>query len=146
MTQTNQKETTKLKEKSTRVKRKRLEKAGPLYIDPQHLEPGKHYRVVNDSPGEIQRRIRMGYKITENRDLEVGDKSLNPTRLGSAVVLDVGRTLEKKGVLMEIPVEDYQEIVDELNELADEQEDRMYAELDEDKKGTYYGGIRKDKV
>ncbi len=134
----------KLKEKSTRVKRKRLEKAGPLFIETQQLEQGKHYRIVNDDPGEIQRRIRMGYKITEDKNIEVGDKTLTPSRLGSAVVVDVGRRTEKKGVLMEIPVEDYQEILEELDEQADAQQEAMFKELNEDKKGTYYGGVKKE--
>jgi hypothetical protein len=141
----NQNKETKLKDKSTRVKRRRLEKAGPLFIDQNQLEPGKHYRIVNDRPGEIQRRIRMGYKIVENKDINVGDTVLTKSRLDSAVVMDVGRTKELKGILMEIPSEDHEEILDELKEESENIEEQMLdKEIDSKDKAKFYGGIRKE--
>lgn len=140
---------TKLAEKTKRVKKKRLEKGGPLYIDPTLLKEGFRYRVVNDSPGEVRRRLRMGYEIVEDREMKVGDQNANTSsRLGNAVTLDVGVSKELKGVLMRIPEEDYQEILDELHDLTLDTEAAMFDEptkdLTDKERNTLYGGIRKE--
>jgi len=140
---------TKLKEKSTRVKRRRLDRAGPLFIDEKHLEAGFHYRIVNDSPAELNKRMRMGYEIVQDKNIEVGDQIVgNSSRLGSAVAVNVSGTSEQKGVLMRIPVEDHAELVEELNEETDKQEEAMFADTLSDlsvkERNTIYGGIKKE--
>ena len=138
----NSKEVAKLKEKSTRVKRKRLDVAGPLYVDPQQLEQGYVYRIVADRPGNIARRQHMGYEIVENKNIEVGDNAEKTSRLGSAVVIETGRKKEEKSVLMRIRVEDYEEIVAEKNEEADAREEAIFADLNGE--GKFYGGLKKE--
>ncbi|HEY1645636.1 MAG TPA: hypothetical protein VGF75_04660 [Candidatus Saccharimonadales bacterium] len=138
---------TKLKEKSTRVKRKRLEKAGPLFIDDSNFEQGYHYRIVNVSAGEVARRQKMGYEVVEDKDLVVGDQTAaQSSKLGSAVILDVGRTSELKGVLIRIPNDEYQEILDELHELTVKKEQALFEEPMKDlttaEKNSLYGGVK----
>jgi hypothetical protein len=141
---------TKLAEKTTRVKRKRLDRAGPLYIDPTHLADGFHYRIVNDSPGEIARRKNMGYEIVQDSTLDVGDNHAAKTsRLGSTVTIETGRSSQSTSVLMRISDDEYQEILEELADAANEKEASMLEgdatkELSHRERGAIYGGVKKD--
>lgn len=117
-----EKKETKLKDKSKRERRTRLGLSGPLYIDPEKLDPTKRYVLVNDTPGSIQKRQRMGYTIVQNKDITVGDSTvMNSSKLGTVVSVDVGRSTDMKGILMEISAEDHAELLEEYQELADEQ-------------------------
>ncbi len=111
------KKETKLKEKSTRVKRNRLQRKGRLYIDPKHLEEGFHYRVVNDEPGEVNRRKLQGYEVVQNRDIEMGEGVTQSSSMGSVVSVTVDKQVGTKGILMRMPNEDYQECLEELDEI-----------------------------
>ena len=115
-----EKKETKLKDKSTRIKRNRLQKKGRMYIDPTNLEAGFHYRVVNDEPGEVARRKLQGYEVVQSKDTEFGEGVTKSANLGSVVSVTVDKTLGTKGILMRMPNEDYQECLDELNEMNKE--------------------------
>lgn len=117
----------KLKEKTTRVKRTRIEQAGPLYIDDKYNRDGFRRRIVADRPGQIRKYEKLGYTIVTDETLVGDQKAGTTTRLGSAVTVDLGRTHELKGVLMEIPEDIYQEIQAEKAEEYDEI-DRALAE------------------
>lgn len=114
---TTEKKETKLKEKSTRVKRNRLQRKGRMYIDPNYLEKGFHYRVVNDEPGEIARRKEQGYEVVQSKEIVMGEGVTKSSTPGSVVSVTVDKTTGTKGILMRMTDEDHQECLDELNEI-----------------------------
>lgn len=137
------KKSMKLAEKSKRPRRTRIEKAGPLYIDESIKEPGWHYLIANDVPGSIKRRLNMGYEIVEDKNVDIGDKSVtNPSKITSTVTVDVGRSKEIKGILMRIRDEEYKEIMDEYDADALEQIEDVLDDV-KGKIPNLYGQIKK---
>ncbi len=83
---------------------------GRLYIDPKYQRPGRQLRVVNDTPGNIEYALSLGYRfITDST--KVGDGSLqNTNEAGSAVKIEVGKYHgSQKAYLMDCPIEHFQE-------------------------------------
>lgn len=140
---------TTLTSKADRPKRSRLQRAGKMYIDPKHFEAGYHYRIVNDVPGEIARRRNMGYEVVIDKDIEIGDQvTSNAKGLGSAVSVIVNDK-GMRAILMRMPSDEYQEIIDELNEentrIEKNYKTRALAEAGGSDKDVY-GGITSDQV
>jgi len=74
---------------------------------PEHLKnPEFVYRWVNDTGVNMQRYLDAGYEVVEDENMEVGEGSVESTRLpGKAVTKSVGRTREESNtvaVLMRI--------------------------------------------
>jgi len=120
-----------LESKSTRVKRRSIERAGPLTID--HIkEAGFHYRIA--SPKNLARYEAMGYEIVKS-DQEVGDTTATKSKkIGSAVTVEVGGG--RKDVLMRIPVDIYEEIQEEKRENTKKQLDATSVDLGPSQVGT----------
>ncbi len=117
------KKETNLKEKSTRVRRKDMQQAGPLYIDESLKTPGKVLRIVNaDKPGRVKYLQRLGYTIKEDPDFKVGDDIVGKSLLGSSVTVELSTTTGKhcQGVVMEIDEDIYDEIKADKEEEAQE--------------------------
>lgn len=125
--------------KSNRVRRKRLQQAGPLFVDEKHKKAGMHYYIVNDEPGMIKRFEGMGYSIVHDSATEIGDTATSG-KFGSAVTVEVGRTSQLTGVLMEIDDEGWQEIREELQEKTDAEE----RQISETGIPTQYGDITRE--
>lgn len=87
------------------------DEVGPLYINERFKEDGYFYRVVDSTrPGRIDRHLRIGYEIVEDENLKVGQNTAsNTSNLGASVTVELGRKESKKGILMRIPLEKYQQ-------------------------------------
>jgi hypothetical protein len=132
---------TKLQEKSKRVKRKRLEQVGPLFVDDQYKRAGFVRRFVNNTPGAIKRAEKLGYTVVQE-DMQVGDSTVSNTKpLDSAVSVVVDKKTGQKAYLMEIPREEWEEIQAEKAEMDRFQE----AGLADTGIETQYGAITKGK-
>lgn len=112
---------TKLKDKSARVKRRRLQQSGPLFIDPDQLDSDFHYRIVNDSAYQINKRKKMGYEVVQDSNVDIGDGGASSTNgLGSVPSVVVDKTTGQRGILMRIHKDERAEILEELNEINDD--------------------------
>lgn len=127
-----------LKEKSTRIRRNRVATAGPLFIDEKYNRPGFVRRIVNDTPGKLDRAKRLGYTVVQDTELQIGDSPANTS--GTAVTVQVGRSKPMTGVLMEIPVDMWEENQAEKEEINKENE----AELDQLGIETQHGAITRE--
>jgi len=71
-----------------RVVRKPLHQRGPQTIASGQLEPGYHYRFVNDVGSRIENFKAAGYELVTDESLTVGDSRVSdPSRLGSSKVV-----------------------------------------------------------
>lgn len=140
-----EKKETKLKEKSTRVKRNRLKRKGKIYIDEKHLETGFHYRVVNDEPGEVARRKEQGYEVVQNSTIEPGEGVTKTSNLGSVVSVTVDRS-GTKGVLMRMPNDIYEECLEELDEMNRDVDNAILERSGINRKDVYGSVTKEDKL
>lgn len=70
--------------------------------------PGYFRKVFNDMDDNIQRRIEDGYAIVQDSDIQSGDRIAGrDSQMGTPASKNVGGGV--KGVLMEIPMEWYEE-------------------------------------
>ncbi len=91
-------------------KNRALKNKGPLYVDPDCLEPGFHYRVVNDvdNGARVAQMEGLGYEIVAQADLQLGADGVNkPKSLGTNATRTVGEGIT--GILMRVPNEIYQD-------------------------------------
>jgi hypothetical protein len=64
-----------------------LVESGPLYIDPIHKKPGYVYEFISNAPGEIEKKLRLGYEVVIDT-LKVGQEKASTThKFGSAVTV-----------------------------------------------------------
>lgn len=101
------------------VKKRRLEALelqGPLYVSPEHKKAGFHYQFVDaTTPGTVDRYERLGFTVVK-RDINVGDgKPNDSSRFGSAVTVQSRDSILL--VLMEIPLDIFEEIEEERREM-----------------------------
>jgi hypothetical protein len=87
--------------------------------------PGFVRRFVNDTPGNIKRRLDQGYEIVQD-DVQIGDTgSLTDKGMGSVPQKVVDKTTAMKAVLMEIPEDWYNEDQAEKAKVLKEREDQI---------------------
>lgn len=123
------------KSRANRPKRKKLGKTNVLTFD--NKDPDYVYRVFNDKDGRIKKAQEAWWEIVED-EAQLGDqKTGEPSKMGSAVVKEVGGGMQ--GVLMRIPRDIYEqdqlEKQSEINEI--EESIKAYAKT----KG-HYGEIK----
>ena len=95
-----------VKSPSGRTKRASTIARGPLAV--RGLEPGYHYRFVNDVDDKVQAFRETGYEPVLDKDVNVGDKRVNvPATEGSVKSISVGGGT--KAVLMRIRQDWYDE-------------------------------------
>lgn len=85
------------------------EELGRLYIDEKHKEHGYVYRIVDaDRAGRVRQLEKYGYEVVHDESVKVGqDTASNPSRLTTAVTLELGTNTPRNGILMRIPEELY---------------------------------------
>jgi hypothetical protein len=104
-----------------RPKRRGFEARKVLMI-PQR--EGYHRHVFNDVGNNISRRIEDGYAIVEGEVASVMDeRTLQASQMGAGMTKHVGGGV--RGVLMEIPQEDYDEYQKERFERLDERDKQV---------------------
>lgn len=95
-----------VKSPSGRTKRASDVKRGPLAV--RGLEPGYHYRFVNDEDDKVQAFTEAGYEPVLDKDVNIGDKRVDKaTAEGSVKTVSVGGGT--KAVLMRIRQDWYDE-------------------------------------
>ena len=98
------------KEASIReVRKESLRKQGPLYVAPEYKRQGHVTHWVAAVPGEIEHKERLGFKVVQKQDIEVGDgKPKDSSKFGSAVTVQskCGTLL----VLMETTIDNWRAI------------------------------------
>ncbi len=113
-----------------------------LAMDESLRKPGKKYRLVNCTPGNIERYRSMGYEIAQ-AGIHKGEGSLSEavSAFGCAEV-EVGRKASSKAVWMETDEENAQILREIEDDKAREQEAQIYkSEIPDDSRIGY---IRKD--
>lgn len=104
--------------------------------------PGFVRRIVNNTPGRIQAFLDAGYEVVTD-GTEVGDPATGLSKgTSSASTRQVGGGIE--GVLMEIPVELYNEDQAEKQDLVDRTEQAILPD-EEDMQGKMYGSVSIDR-
>lgn len=74
----------------------------------QGKDPNYEYRIVNDTPGRIDKFKEAGYEVVEDENVTIGDRRLTaPSQQGSAKTVSVGQGIT--GVLMKIKREWWEE-------------------------------------
>lgn len=110
-----------------RAKRNRtLSRRGPLYIPEDQKDPNFVYRIVADrgQGARVQQLLDLGYEFVTNKDMTIGDESLQkPAQLGAHVTRALGGG--ENGILMRIP----KEIYEDARKLKDADVDRQDAAL-----------------
>lgn len=102
---------------SGRVKRTPLGQRNVLTV--KNKDPNYHYRIVNDAGDNIQRRLDLGYAITEDASKDVGDKRVSSgTPIGNMISVGQGT----KAVVMRIPKEFHEEDAKYVEDKATQQE------------------------
>lgn len=87
-------------------------------------DPAFEYRIVNDTPGRIQRFLDAGYEIVTDEDLTVGDKKVaTPTGEGTPKKISTGGGMTS--YVMRISKEWYKEDQDAKQAQIDEMENSM---------------------
>lgn len=100
--------------------------------------PGYRRRMVNDTPGRIDRMKELGYTIVED-NIEIGEQRADTpsSDMGGSVTRPVGGGVT--GYLMETPEDLYQEGREELEEMClNSEEDAM---PDESEAGEIEGKV-----
>ncbi len=104
--------------------------------------PGFVRRIVNNTPGRIQAFLDAGYTVVTD-GTEVGDHATGlSSGVGSASTRQVGGGVE--GVLMEIPIELYNEDQAEKQSQVDRTEQAILPD-EEDMQGKMYGSVSIDR-
>lgn len=123
------------KSRANRPKRKKMGKSNVLTFDGK--DPNYVYRVFNDKDGRIKKAQEAWWEIVE-ADEQLGDeKACEPTKMGSAVVKEVGGGIQ--GVLMRIPRDIYEQDQLEKQQEIDEIEQSIKAHA---KQKGHYGEIK----
>jgi len=138
------------KPKPARKKRQRLDAAPSKKRIPLHkrntikseARPGFVRRIVNDTAGRVQAFIDAGYTVVTD-GTEVGDHATGlSSGTGTASTRQVGGGVQ--GVLMEIPVELYNEDQAEKQAQVDQTEHAILPE-EQDMQGKMYGSVSIDR-
>lgn len=86
--------------------------------------PGFHRHFINDIDDRVQKALNAGYRIVEDESIQIGsDYAGKDNPLGRARVKHVGKGM--KAVLMEIPIEFYEEDQKAKQRLNDERTKTM---------------------
>lgn len=112
----------------------------------EDMDPTFHYCWVGDYPirgiSQVELFKQAGYEFvvrTRDHSVNVGDPKLDrPSQIGEKVSMPLGNQV--MGYLMRVPNEIWQEEMQLLAKMADDQERSIYPDLDKD--GTLYGSIK----
>lgn len=126
-----------------KIRRLGLVENGPLYVDPKLKKEGHHYRIVNDTPGNIDKFKRIGYSVEESNTNAESSHIDTGSKIGSATTIEVGRSRPQKAVLMSVPSEIKEEIDEERRDINREVE-RSVGNVNIPRENLY-GSIKHDK-
>jgi len=109
-------------------------------------KPGFVRRWVNDVVGRLEKFDRAGWVPVDRNDVDVnhGEVAGSNTHLGSGVSKDVGRTRAGDGtqaVLMEIPIELYEEDQAAKQRIVDESDRAMKKNI---RDNDFYGDVTRE--
>lgn len=118
---------------SGRIKRKSINGKGPLAVEQRE---GYKRRIVNLHGNNLEEALELGYKVVTKEKQKAGAKAGAEDDLSSAHTFKVSKNDDLKAVLMEIPLELYNENKRAKEQDVDDIEARLAPEGSNESYGT----------
>lgn len=127
---------------ATSVRPKRVPIGARPRLSVQGKDPNYEYRIVNDSPGNVDLMKQNGWVVCTNAEVDTGTfRADQATELGSMAYFIVDGGNGMKGYVMKISKEEYQEIQDAYSDLAAEKEETLRPNYNDGE----YGSVKIDR-